>query len=164
MASAARSPMITQGAIVLPVVTRGMIDPSAIRRFSIPYTLRLASATESESRPILAVQVWCQAMNDGIYRVDFQPAPRESRFARIFVAGPLTTLEKVGEEILRTLTTTAECRGKIEQKSASCGKYRRARRPVRHLDRDLNSLSRRSKSDLMSLSSFLRSSSALSFS
>ena len=36
MASAARSPMITQGAIVLPVVTRGMIDPSAMRRFSIP--------------------------------------------------------------------------------------------------------------------------------
>jgi hypothetical protein len=34
--SAARSPMITQGAIVLPVVTRGMIEPSAIRRLSIP--------------------------------------------------------------------------------------------------------------------------------
>jgi hypothetical protein len=39
------------------------------------------------------------------------------------------TLEKVGEEILRTLTTAAECRGEIEQKSVSCGKYRRARRP-----------------------------------
>ena len=34
--SAARSPMITQGAIVLPVVTRGMMEPSAIRRFVIP--------------------------------------------------------------------------------------------------------------------------------
>jgi hypothetical protein len=34
--SAARSPMMTQGAIVLPVVTRGMMDPSAIRRFAIP--------------------------------------------------------------------------------------------------------------------------------
>src|SRR4029077_6418494 len=34
--SLARSPMITQGAMVLPVVTRGMMDPSAIRRFSIP--------------------------------------------------------------------------------------------------------------------------------
>jgi hypothetical protein len=35
-ASAARSPMTTQGAMVLPVVTRGMIEPSAMRRFSIP--------------------------------------------------------------------------------------------------------------------------------
>ena len=35
-ASAARSPMMMQGAIVLPVVTRGMIEPSAMRRFSIP--------------------------------------------------------------------------------------------------------------------------------
>lgn len=34
--SAARSPITTQGPMVLPVVTRGMIDPSAIRRFSIP--------------------------------------------------------------------------------------------------------------------------------
>ena len=34
--SAMRSPMITHGAMVLPVATRGMIDPSAIRRFSIP--------------------------------------------------------------------------------------------------------------------------------
>ena len=34
--SAARSPMIMQGAMVLPVVTRGMIEPSAMRRFSIP--------------------------------------------------------------------------------------------------------------------------------
>ena len=34
--SPARSPMMTQGAIVLPDVTRGRIDPSAIRRLSIP--------------------------------------------------------------------------------------------------------------------------------
>jgi hypothetical protein len=34
--SATRSPMMTQGAMVLPVVTRGMIEPSAMRRFSIP--------------------------------------------------------------------------------------------------------------------------------
>src|SRR6478736_9088574 len=55
--SLARSPMITQGAMVLPVVTRGMMDPSAIRRFSIPYTLSPASTTDMESRPILAVHV-----------------------------------------------------------------------------------------------------------
>jgi len=35
-ASAAHSPMMMQGAMVLPLVTRGMIDPSAMRRFSIP--------------------------------------------------------------------------------------------------------------------------------
>jgi multidrug efflux pump subunit AcrA (membrane-fusion protein) len=34
--SAARSPMMTQGAMVLPVVTRGKIDPSAMRRLSMP--------------------------------------------------------------------------------------------------------------------------------
>jgi hypothetical protein len=34
--SPARSPMTTQGAIVLPVVTRGMMEASAIRRLSIP--------------------------------------------------------------------------------------------------------------------------------
>ncbi len=34
--SAARSPMIAQGAWVLPVVTRGMIEPSATRRPSMP--------------------------------------------------------------------------------------------------------------------------------
>jgi hypothetical protein len=34
--SPARSPITTQGAIVLPVVTRGMMEPSAIRRLSIP--------------------------------------------------------------------------------------------------------------------------------
>lgn len=33
---AAISPMITQGAIVLPVVTRGRIEPSAMRRLSMP--------------------------------------------------------------------------------------------------------------------------------
>ena len=34
--SAARSPIITQGAMVFAVVMRGMIDPSAMRRFSTP--------------------------------------------------------------------------------------------------------------------------------
>ena len=34
--SAARSPITTHGAIVLPVVTRGIIEPSAIRRLSTP--------------------------------------------------------------------------------------------------------------------------------
>jgi hypothetical protein len=58
--SEARSPMTTQGAIVLPVVTRGIMEPSAIRRLSIPWTLSLPSTTDMESRPILAVQVWCQ--------------------------------------------------------------------------------------------------------
>src|SRR5215472_1068017 len=36
MISAARSPIMTQGAVVLPVATRGMMDPSAIRSLSIP--------------------------------------------------------------------------------------------------------------------------------
>src|SRR5215510_14535101 len=58
--SPARSPMMTQGAMVLAVVTRGMMEPSAMRRLSTPYTLRLPSTTDRASRPILAVQVTCQ--------------------------------------------------------------------------------------------------------
>jgi hypothetical protein len=34
--SPARSPMTTQGAMVLPVTMRGMIDPSAIRSLLMP--------------------------------------------------------------------------------------------------------------------------------
>lgn len=34
--SPARSPTMTQGAMVLPVVTRGKMEPSTMRRFSIP--------------------------------------------------------------------------------------------------------------------------------
>src|SRR6267142_913385 len=55
--SAARSPITTHGAIVLPVVTRGMMEPSAMRRLSIPWTLREPSTTDIASCPILAVHV-----------------------------------------------------------------------------------------------------------
>jgi hypothetical protein len=55
--SEARSPIMTQGAIVLPVVTRGMMEPSAIRRLSMPWTLREPSTTDIASCPILAVHV-----------------------------------------------------------------------------------------------------------
>ncbi len=37
--SPARSPMMTQGAIVLPAVTLGMMEPSTMRRLSIPSLL-----------------------------------------------------------------------------------------------------------------------------
>ena len=36
IAAAALSPMLAQGAMVWPVVTRGMMDPSTIRRPSMP--------------------------------------------------------------------------------------------------------------------------------
>ena len=49
--SAARSPMITQGAWGLPVVARGMMDPSAIRRPSTPYTLSDPSTIDMSSVP-----------------------------------------------------------------------------------------------------------------
>ena len=55
--SPARSPIMMQGAIVLPVVTRGIMEPSAIRRLSIPWTLREPSTTDIASCPILAVHV-----------------------------------------------------------------------------------------------------------
>src|ERR1700704_4538166 len=55
--SEARSPIMMQGAIVLPVVTRGIMEPSAIRRLSIPWTLREPSTTDIASCPILAVHV-----------------------------------------------------------------------------------------------------------
>src|SRR3984893_11491089 len=58
--SAARSPMTTHAAIVLPVVTRGMMDASAIRRFLSPNTLSSPSTTDIAFRPIRAAALWCQ--------------------------------------------------------------------------------------------------------
>lgn len=55
MRSAARSPTMAQGAWVLPVVTRGSTEPSAIRRPAIPCTASLASTTDMSSEPIFAV-------------------------------------------------------------------------------------------------------------
>src|SRR5262244_4160833 len=57
---AARSPITTHGAIVLPVVTRVMMAASAILRPAIPYTARELSTTDIASRPIFAVHDWCQ--------------------------------------------------------------------------------------------------------
>jgi len=60
MRSAARSAMTTHGAIVLPRVIRGMIEASAMRSLSIPYTRSWWSTTDIASRPIFAVPHWCQ--------------------------------------------------------------------------------------------------------
>src|ERR1700722_2583730 len=61
--SAARSPMTAHGAIVLPTVTRGMIEASATRRLSNPYTLSAPSTTDKRSMdPILAVPQGCQCV------------------------------------------------------------------------------------------------------
>ena len=54
-ASAARSPMMMHGAMVFPVVTRGMIEPSAMKVFdSIDVKL---GVYDLEWRPIFAVHV-----------------------------------------------------------------------------------------------------------
>jgi hypothetical protein len=50
------------GGQVLPVVTRGMTDPSAMRRFCIPYNFSVPSTTDMACRPILAVRVWRQQL------------------------------------------------------------------------------------------------------
>jgi hypothetical protein len=55
--SAILSPIIAQGAMVLPVVIAGITEPSAIRRFRTPYTRSEPSTTDMASRPILAVHV-----------------------------------------------------------------------------------------------------------
>jgi hypothetical protein len=54
--------MTTQGAIVFPVATGGMIEASAIRGFSTPYMLRWLSTNDIGSRPIFVVEVWCQTV------------------------------------------------------------------------------------------------------
>jgi hypothetical protein len=51
---AARSPIITQGAIVFPVVTLGMTEPSAMRKRWMPWTLSAPSTTDILSHPIFA--------------------------------------------------------------------------------------------------------------
>jgi hypothetical protein len=48
--------MMTHGAMVFPVVTLGMTEPSAMRKPSIPRTLSEPSTTDISSRPIFAVQ------------------------------------------------------------------------------------------------------------
>ena len=55
MNSAARSPIMIDGAFVLPVVTIGMIDASATRRPSMPCTRSRGSTTAAASVPILHV-------------------------------------------------------------------------------------------------------------
>jgi SAM-dependent methyltransferase len=57
---AALSPMTTQGAIVFPVVMRGITEESAIRRPAMPCTFRSPSTTDVSFFPILAVPLGCQ--------------------------------------------------------------------------------------------------------
>src|SRR6202795_3925792 len=52
--SAARSPTMTQGAMVFPVVTRGMIEASAMRRCSVPWTFRVPSCHVDHRHGVLA--------------------------------------------------------------------------------------------------------------
>jgi len=53
-----RSPMITHGIMVFPVVTLGMIEPSAIRSLSMPRTLSVLSTTAPSSLPMRHVHDW----------------------------------------------------------------------------------------------------------
>lgn len=53
--SAPRSPITTQVAMVAQVTMRGMIEPSTMRRPSMPFTLRSAPTTALSSLPIRAV-------------------------------------------------------------------------------------------------------------
>ena len=52
---AAFSPIMIEGALVLPDVSVGMIDASAMRRPEMPWTRRRSSTTASGSLPILQV-------------------------------------------------------------------------------------------------------------
>jgi len=49
--------MMRQGAIVLPAVTRDMMEPSAMRRVSIPINLEVPVDDGHRIAPILAVHV-----------------------------------------------------------------------------------------------------------
>ena len=53
MKSAARSPIMTMVVCVLADGMEGMIEPSAMRKPSTPYTLRCGSTTARRSTPIL---------------------------------------------------------------------------------------------------------------
>ena len=58
MNSAARSPIMIDGAFVFPVVTVGMTDASATRRPSMPCTRSRGPTTAAASPPILHVPTW----------------------------------------------------------------------------------------------------------
>ena len=49
------SPIMIEGAFVLPEVMLGMIDASATRKFDTPFTHSLSSTTDILSCPILQV-------------------------------------------------------------------------------------------------------------
>ena len=53
--SAAFSPIMMEGALVLPEVSVGMIEASATRRPSMPWTRSRSSTTAIGSEPILQV-------------------------------------------------------------------------------------------------------------
>lgn len=55
MKSAARSPIITHGALVLPPITLGITEASAMRRPSIPFSRSWGSTTSPASEPMRQV-------------------------------------------------------------------------------------------------------------
>src|SRR5262249_61727147 len=56
--SDARSPIMSVGAFVLPVVTNGITEASATRRPSTPWTRSSGSTTDVSSQPIRHVPTW----------------------------------------------------------------------------------------------------------
>jgi hypothetical protein len=70
---------MTQGAIVLPVVTRGRMEASAIRR-STPYTLSMLSTTDIASRcPFLQCRTDASAYRARRERIAPVPLRSEGR-------------------------------------------------------------------------------------
>src|SRR6056297_1247549 len=59
--AAAFSPIMIAAALVFPVTMRGMIEASATRNPSIPWTRRRGTTTESSSTPILQVPTGCRS-------------------------------------------------------------------------------------------------------
>ena len=132
--AAAFSAIITQAALVLPLVMVGITEASATRRPSMPCTRRVGSTTAAASHPILQVPTGCQPVEaalrmkrkitglapsaaDQLLRHDWPGNVRELENAMeravALARGKRVELEDLPEEIRQVIPRPLATRGSV---------------------------------------------------